>query len=386
MMGQQDDVAVLVGNGLSIAFNPELELRSITEEVMRRIRTADGDDAVAAMKEIAENALPEGVTSAEDFEHLVGAFGTESRMLGMLETLATLTSPKDEELREAIRRVASFAAQVRDNGVSHVLEVICERTHAEFEKAAELHALVTAILQAFPGRVAFGNLNYDTLLLAALLHVCREREVADLADGRTSVEVAFAANRTRMVKALRRTAADFPKDWRVNLLHLHGSLTYWENRRDDIYAKIPKEILDDEKQWAAVRQRTTNVRPSVVLANPRDKAQHAGEYPYKLAYEVFEEGLNRAMRWIVIGYSFRDAPINRMLSARFLDLEEKPAVLVVTHGEGPTDLEVHRAFGWGADDGDPSSWLTICRSGANGLQHTAEWQAYLAGPAGSPKA
>ncbi|MBF4622699.1 SIR2 family protein [Clavibacter sp. VKM Ac-2872] len=377
-MGQHDDVAVLVGNGLSIAFNPELELRSITEEVMRRIETADGDDVVAAMKEIAENALPDGVTSAEDFEHLVGAFGTESRTLGTLETLATLTSPMDEELRDAIRRVASFAGQVRDNGVSHVLEVICERTHAEFEKAAELHALVTAILKAFPGKVAFGNLNYDTLLLAALLHVCQDRQVADLADGRKSVRVAFDDNRTREVKALRRTAADFPIDWRVNLLHLHGSLTYWENKQENIYAKIPKEILDDEEQWRAVRERTTNVRPTVVLANPRDKAQHVREYPYNLAYEVFGAGLDSATHWIVIGYSFRDEPINRMLSARFLDLQEKATVLVVTHGPVPTDVEIHRAFGWGADDGDPSSWLTVCRTGANGLQDTPEWRAYLA--------
>jgi hypothetical protein len=381
-MGEHEDVAVLVGNGLSIAFNPELELRSITEEVMTRIRAADGDDVVAAMKEIAENALPEGVTSDEDFEHLVGAFGTESRMLGMLETLATLTSPKDEELREAIRRVASFAAQVRDNGVSHVLEVICERTHAEFEKAAELHALVTSILEAFPGKVAFGNLNYDTLLLAALLHVDDDKkQVADLADGRSTVNVEVNDKEHRDVPALRREATDFPQRRRVRLLHLHGCLAYWENRQMDLFAKIPKEILDDDKQWSAVRDRTTNVRPSVVLANPRDKAQHVTEYPYSLAYEVFEEGLRSATNWIVIGYSLRDEPINRMLSARFLDLQEKPSVLVVTHGDGPTDVEVHRAFGWGADDGDPSPWLTICRSGANGLQHTAEWKAYLAQPA-----
>jgi hypothetical protein len=95
------------------------------------------------MKEIAEDALPDGVRSGDDLQ-LVGAFGTESRTLGTLETLATLTSPQDEELCESIRRVASFARQVRDNGVSHVLEVICERTHADFEKAAELHALVAA--------------------------------------------------------------------------------------------------------------------------------------------------------------------------------------------------------------------------------------------------
>ncbi|WP_435094146.1 hypothetical protein [Clavibacter michiganensis] len=375
----EDDIAILVGNGLSIAFEPELDLRAITEEVMRRIEAADGDDVVAAMKEIAEDALPDGVRSGEDFEHLVGAFGAESRTLGTLETLATLTSPQDAGLNEAIRRVASFAQEVRDNGVSHVLQVICERTHADFEKAAELHALVAAILQDFPGRVTFGNLNYDTLLLAALMHECEEGELADLADGRRKVVVKVNDQEIREVPALRRSVADFPVERRVKLLHLHGSLTYWEKLDGGSHAKLPKALLDDDAQWRAVRDRTTNVRPSVVLASPRDKAQHVTEYPYSLAYEMFARGLERAMKWIVIGYSFRDEPVNRMLSARFLDLHDKPSVLVATHGDSPTVTEIERAFGWGADDGSSSGWLTVVRSGADGLQDTPEWTTYLAG-------
>lgn len=52
------NVAVLVGNGLSIAFNPGLNLRAITAEMMERIQSAtdDGDDVVAAMRK-SRNAL-----------------------------------------------------------------------------------------------------------------------------------------------------------------------------------------------------------------------------------------------------------------------------------------------------------------------------------------
>lgn len=128
-MRAERGVAVLVSNGLSVAFNPGLNLRTITEEVMERIRAADGDDAVAAMKELAARALPDGVRSEDDFEQLVGAFGAESRTLSTLETLATLTSPQDRKLRRAIRRVSSFAERVRDYGVSHVLEVIWGLPH-----------------------------------------------------------------------------------------------------------------------------------------------------------------------------------------------------------------------------------------------------------------
>ncbi|WP_100812125.1 hypothetical protein [Microbacterium sp. BR1] len=134
-------VAVLAGNGLSIAFNPELNLQSITEEVLRRIEEADGGDVVIAMKELAERALPDGATSAADFEVLVGAFGAESRTLDVLDTLAELTQPADEKLRKAIQRVSRFAERVRDTGISHVLEVIAERSHAYVDEAQSLYDL-----------------------------------------------------------------------------------------------------------------------------------------------------------------------------------------------------------------------------------------------------
>lgn len=369
--------AILVGNGLSIAFNAELNLQTITEEVMRRIEDADGDDVVAAMKEIAERALPDGVTSAEDFEQLVGAFGAESRTLSTLETLASLTSPTDRKLRRAIRRVASFAEQVRDNGVSHVLEVICERSRAYHDDAADLHALVSAILDSFDGRVVFGNLNYDTLLLAALMHVCRSGDLADMADGRTRVTVTVNDEEEREVPALRATAGDFPTGRRVRLLHLHGSLTYWANKDRTIYAKLPKDLLDDGDQWKAVREGTTNVRPAVVLANPKDKAQHVSEYPFSLAYKMFKNALKRSDHWVVIGYSFKDAPVNQMLASVFLEYEDKPSVLVCTYGDQPSREEVERALGWGADDGDSKDWLTFSRRGANGLQDTRPWERFI---------
>ncbi|MDN4640608.1 SIR2 family protein [Agreia sp. PsM10] len=371
------NAAVLVGNGLSIAFNPGLNLQTITKEVMRRIEAADGNDVIAAMKEIAERALPDGVTSADDFEQLVGAFGSESRTLSTLETLASLTTPKDKKLLKAIRKVASFAEKVRDNGISHVLEVICERSRAYVDDAANLHDLVSAIATSFNGKVVFGNLNYDTLLLAAMLHVFKSSELADLADGRRTVRVTVNDWEPRDVQALRRDASDFPSSRRIRLLHLHGSLTYWVNRDHSIHAKLPKELLDDRDQWEAVRKGTTDVRPAVVLANPRDKAQHVGEYPFSLAYEMFSLGLESADHWLIIGYSFKDAPVNKMLSDVFLDCEENPTVLVVTYGESPTRLEVERAFGWGADDGDSKDWLTINRRGANGVQDTKHWQRFI---------
>lgn len=378
MMNTHYNAAVLVGNGLSIAFNSELNLQSITQEVLRRIEEAEGGDVVAAMQELAERAIPEGVNSADDFELLVGAFGAEASALGIFNTLAELTKPADHELVRSIGRVVEFAGQVRDTGISYVLEVIADRSHAYMDEAQDLHQMINAISDAFAGRITFGNLNYDTLLLAALLAVCKG-ELADMGHGWKSVTVSVENAQSLSVPALRRHPSDFPEGRRVRLLHLHGSLTYWAREDAELYGKLPRELVEDGGQWKAVREQTTNVRPVVVLANRRDKTEHVDRYPFKLAYEVFSQGLSESAHWIVIGYSFRDDPVNAMLRREFIGRSQKPRVLVVTHGSDPTRETVERAFGWGAEDGASDAWLLIDREGADGCQETDEWAAFIPG-------
>ncbi|PPG02261.1 hypothetical protein C5E06_07110 [Pseudoclavibacter sp. RFBI5] len=369
------NVAVLIGNGLSVAFNAELNLQQITQEVLERIRRLDGDDVVTAMKELAARALPDGANTDEDFEVLVGALGAESRTLEVLNRLAQLTNPKDEELRDCIRKVASFAEQVCDSGISHVLQVITERSHAYQDTAQNLNSLVASLTDAFDGKVVLANLNYDTLLLSALLNVCQS-DLADMGHGRKQASVILDDNQTREVQQLRAFADDFPQEKRVQLLHLHGSLTFWATRDRTTFVKIPKNLLEDGEQWHAVRNRTTNIRPAVVLANRKDKVEHVTRQPFALAYNMYTVGLKGAKHWLIVGYSFRDDPVNERLRTEFLDRTTKPKVLVVTYGADPERRTVERAFGWGVEDG-PSDWLTINRGGANGAEKTQEWGSFI---------
>lgn len=372
------NVAVLVGNGLSIAFNPQLNLRVITGAMTTRIsdESEDGSDVVAAMKEIAERALPAGVNSDSDFEILVGAFGAESRTMGYLKTLAGLVSPQDESLRDSIQKVSEFAEQVRDTGLSHVLEVIFDNSYGDWDTATSLHGLVRATTSAFAGRVVFGNLNYDTLLLSALLATC-QHDLADMGHGWKETTVTERSGSIRKFPALRKSATDWPNDRRVRLLHLHGSLTYWSDRERTIFAKIDAAALRSYNQWAAVRRNDTTLRPVVILANQKDKSAKVTEFPFSLAYELFDAGLRDSSHWLIIGYSFKDDPVNAMLRREFTERTEKPKVLVVTFEDDPTLHDVERAFGWGAEDGPSDDWLRINRGGANGVETTADWNGFV---------
>lgn len=368
------NLAVLVGNGLSVAVNPDLNLRNITQELMDRIGGAstDGSDVVAAMKEIAERALPMGAASDGDFETLVGAFGAESRTLSYLHELASLISPQDDELRAAIKQVSEFANQVRDEGLSHVLEVIFERSQGWSTGTPQLHEFIQAIATSFEGHIAIGNLNYDTLLLSALLATLDHAEVADMGHGWKKTTITANGHKIT-VPALRASTNDFPTN-RVRLLHLHGSLTYWSNMERTVFAKVDTSALASLGQWEAIRDRTTNVRPVVVLANQRDKSEHVVQFPFSIAYEAFRKGLEDSSHWLVVGYSFRDICVNDVLRAEFSSRKQKPTVLVVTYGDSLSTHEVERAFGWGAEDGDSSLWLTVNRGGAMEMKSSRDWK------------
>ncbi|MFV0374400.1 SIR2 family protein [Microbacterium sp.] len=367
-------VAALVGNGLSISVNNQMTLRSITTEVVARIGESDGDDVSVAMRGIADRALPDGAGSDGDFEVLLGAFDAERRNLELLEVLSAATGQRDDdELQQAIRRTARFAERVRDSGVSHALEVIAERSRANEESSGALREFVRAIVTEFTGDVSFGNLNYDTLLLASLLRECKD-EVADMGHGQLGGELTIAHDWSIAGYPLRQCADDFPATHRVRLLHLHGSLAYWDDGTGT-HLKISRDRVTPEL-WRAVRDGNCSARPDVVLTTQHDKATAVEATPFRLPYEMFGTALRGSTHWLIVGYSFRDAPVNKMLRESF-DGHELPKVLVITHGDSPTRSEVERALGWDPECDGNANWLSIDREGAAGAHERHRWSRFV---------
>jgi hypothetical protein len=367
------NLAVLVGNGLSIAFNPKLGLGNITKQLVKRIAAESDspDEITVAMRRIADRYSDVGKADYDDFENLVGAFGGESRTLEDLTELAKLVEPSDTKLQKAIQTAARFAQQVRDTGISHVLEIIFEEARAYGNSNDALCSLVQEIIDKFDGRVTFGNLNYDTLLLSALLSTCQS-DLTDLGDFRKDT-VTTNKGKTNHTFPRLRTELNFPAGRRVRLLHLHGSLTYWKKSTGSI-VKLNTDFLDSHSPWQSVRTDSTTLRPVVVLANQRDKSGIVAEYPFSLAYSGFAASLSDSDHWLIVGYSFRDECVNEMLRAEFEQRDTKPTVLVVSKGPDLTRDHIVRAFGWDVLQGDSKQWLSITRHGASKMALTVRWK------------
>ncbi|MCT1986759.1 SIR2 family protein [Dermacoccus abyssi] len=349
-------------------------MQKITQEVMSRIEASQGSDVVSAMQKIAMQVLKDGVSCDEDFERLVGAFDAQRRTLELMRLLAGATAGVGQDKVDALKVAVDFTQETLDMGVSHVLQVIAERSIASESLRLDLDSLVKVVSDSFDGNVTFGNLNYDSLLLASLTSGFGPK-LADMASGYEKTVVTI--NGISETFPSLRKSGDFPSDRRILLLQLHGCICFWRDRRQGVTAKLSTDIVRDPEIWDAVRSGDTNIRPMVVLSSRHDKAQQVLEQPFNIAYEKFRESISTSNAWIVIGYSFRDAPVNELLRSEFLKRSNKPSVLISTYGTDLARVAVEQAFGWGAEDGSSDSWLTISRDGASGLEKSVEWEIFM---------
>jgi len=166
---------------------------------------------------------------------------------------------------------------------------------------------------------------------------------------------------------------------RLRLLHLHGSLTFWRFGADN-YRKLQVDAVRYSSIWQTYRDEDTfSGRPLVVLANQHDKAQHVLRYPYNLAYDLAETDMKNASHWLVVGYSFRDACVNDLLSRSWEARKSPPNILVVTHTGNLKADTIEDAFGWKRGSAAANN-LTIDRSGAFGLATSAAWNNFASAP------
>ena len=388
-----NNVSVLTGNGLSIAFNQDLTLSNITSEVIHRIERESGDEATDAMKLISARILQKGesITDA-DFEELIGAFGLEYKTLELLKKLhvsldggdCSSATPhnsdydtSDSDLLDSFEKVLKFVKNIRNQGLSHVLQVIMEFSELSAGRQHELLHLIDLICHTFNGEVTFGNLNYDSLLLTALLKSSWNDDLADIADGRYLDSVEFSHGLRVPARYLRDSIEDFP-DKRIWLLHLHGSICYWSNLEDKRYWKVDRQNLKSRNLFERMRAGSLGSHePLVVLSSDSEKTCEVDKYPFSLAYEGFSNSLSHNSAWVIIGYSFRDIPVNEMLKKAFLSQSEKPKVFVSTVGPEPSRQRIEQVLGWGKEDGDSGSWLFICDKGAFGMEKSFEWKQFL---------
>lgn len=381
MTQPSNDLAVIIGNGLSIAAEPSLSMPNLTEAIRARFREAGatGEPADRVLSRLALRGEPTG-DPVHDFEAMIGPLNQQRENLDDLRALAQLVAGEVEAVRRACATIGTFVDVLQRQGRGHALDIIAERSVASMDHRAVIDPFMQAVESAaLGGTITIGNLNYDSLALASLSSLYPS-QLCDVAWGYQggNFDIGSPWGKARGHR-LRAGLSDFPvgNGRRVKLVHLHGSLTYLKNPDD---GQVYKFLLDDLRladHWGSWRDGKTEWEPQVVLTNQSAKSEEITRPPFALAYAALREQLQRSDRWLIVGYSFRDECVNNMLAHEFSRRSSIPQVLVVTYGESPSDTEVLEALGWNFyDHGDPREFLDMFRGGVESAPYSAEWQAW----------
>ena len=307
-------LAVLLGNGVSIAANNELFIPTLTKEIRERFEKIDpkreAPDRVLAR--LAERGRQSG-DPFKDFEAMIGPLDQQADNLHDLRELAELVGTESKPVRNALTTVETFIESLRRLGAGHALDIIAAKSIASYDRREVVEAFLSATIDSVGGRITIGNLNYDALALASILGPYQQ-QVCNMAWGYKSQLFDLLGNRINIAGYMLRTSTnDFPFDRRIRLVHPHGSLTWLRDPETGQDWSFSVEDLRMQDFWAAWRDGKTNWEPQVVLTNQSAKSELVKRAPFNLAYDVLYDRLVKAERWLIAGYSFRDECVNALL-------------------------------------------------------------------------
>jgi hypothetical protein len=320
------DLVVLIGNGLSVAANPDLRLEALTTSFLQR----HGDDREALDRLLAEVDLG-AVDPAVDFEGIVAGLESAEEVVRAFVQLAERVEHPD--LREA-------AQLLRDRGVTalirrlyyaycaEVLQAIGELTRGDL--AAPVVAFgdwLKAMYQAH-GTASIFTLNYDLLLERMLI----DDNVLGLRSSVTDFFSGLPERSGSLPLGLAGAAINgrlfYPADpplRSIHLHHLHGCLTHFRDVSTNSVYKIAAADLRDHAIFDRLGQaEETRHVPSVILGSR--KVEKSREWPFSVAFLSLEGRAKDAATVVVAGYSFRDAAVNQRL--RNLLLPEKRWIVI----------------------------------------------------------
>ena len=361
-------VVALVGNGLSISYNQEMSVLSLTAEILHRFEIAD--DELGAIAADAGHGEPPG------FEELLGPFDAVSSMIRNLPGLRSGEewSPRFEALGVALEA----AQEIHSRGTGVALSVIAERSQIEGD-FQPIDSFCSAIANLDdPANLTIATLNYDGLLTAGFLNegiypdwtVHRTLDTSDMGDGRMEDALVpdFADGHSLRTWHLRRVP-DFMEE-RARLLSLHGSLGWLRNTEDpDDVRRFRIPDLREWDYWAKHSRCETRWEPVVVLTSR--KTELTGEWPFVLGYTEFSRALAEADTWLIAGYGFADDPVNRAFKSAVRARRRhnhESRILAIGRGH-PQSIRALTRFRLGI----PNDWIEVSADGLPDALAANEW-------------
>jgi hypothetical protein len=182
-------LVVITGNGLSRACSEAFDIKTLSAKLRDQLEQDDvlGKAGLEVADGLASYLDRSGDGGEPGFEQLVGAFDSLRRSMELLGELKKAQSPLADAVGPGeLEDVAAFCDRVYRRGTSIALKLIDDAATAARGSRVPTE-LVKLIKNDVTDHVTYATLNYDTLLLGAILDVHRSTSFADLGcDGKVA--------------------------------------------------------------------------------------------------------------------------------------------------------------------------------------------------------
>jgi len=334
-------VVVVVGNGLSIAANPELALERLTSQFLER----HGSDRADLDRLLSEVNL-HNVDPGADFEGIVAGLESAEEVISAFMALASRSDhPHLQAAAELLRRegVPGLVRRLYFAYCAEILQAIDEGTRIQPTDPVLQFGQLIRTLYLDHHEMAIFTLNYDLLLERLLIS-------EDLLDLRNSLTDLFSGlpERSEVVELAPGAAAIlartfYPEDPApgrpIHLHHLHGCLTHFKRESDGTVVKVDATSLRASDVYGMLAStESSDYSPSVILGSK--KVSKSRDWPFSFAFLELERRALEARTIVVAGYSFRDEAVNTRLQAAARRGERRWIVLNRKSGD---DAEAFKA-------------------------------------------
>lgn len=337
------NIIAVLGNGTSIAYNPEFGLSPLTGEIVRRfgMQRITAFEVEKRLSELARAARPTEIEGPLSFEELLGPF---DRMADGIEAMRRLTPfvPGARRHRESLEKAAVFGRNLYRRSVGTALDVVADLSQGQGDQShSRASAIVRHLAEAAGegGTLRIFTLNYDCLIDSAALDLDDDPDspvsVSDMADGRSRepLQVLRVGGRRKVAAHPLREDEEYRNGSCPTIIyHLHGALNWVRDSDGRVWKARSVDTLRRLRFWRKYAQGLATVSPVVVLTD--QKTPFLGKDPFTWAYRRLRNAItdsdDRPDLIVIAGYGFGDEPLNWTLSEA-VPQAECPVVVIGLH-------------------------------------------------------
>lgn len=301
----------IIGNGLSIALSPDFSIKSITEKFIDTMKDEDKE----FLEQISQSAGRE--INFDDFEEnfaaLEMALESLTRYCYFIESNAGKEFLKKYSLKDPeLSKHQEIIKRIYDSYIIYILKLIHGKVHLRGIDE-NLFDFVNFFIDKikYAEKAYIFTLNYDLLIETILIKKIGKNNFTDFCISTGKFQ---DTNIDKFNFNPRANKSSFEESQKIELHHLHGSLSLFYDYEKNKVFKLRSEDITIEEIYNKIVCNNFNIMPAIITGGGKSNRiiQYPFEYYYSELKAICDTGC--ASELYVIGYSFRDEHINDLIN------------------------------------------------------------------------